>query len=71
MEFTVKNTKFSFVVVVDQRYLTGSVLEKPEIGELEVGNSAHADLASTVLFFIAIIVYLQLNKSNDTKLENN
>ena len=70
MEFTFKNTKFiGFVVVADQRYyLTGSVLEKPEIDELEVGNSAHA---SIVLVFIAIIVYLQLNKSNDTKLKNN
>ena len=70
MEFTVKNTKFiGFVVVVDQRYyLTGSVPERPEIGELEVGNSTHA---SIVLAFIAIIVYLQLNKSNDTKLKNN
>ena len=70
MEFAVKNTKFiGFVVVVDQcYYLTGSVLMRPEIDELEVGNSAHV---SIVLVFIAIIVYLQLNKSNDTKLKNN
>ena len=70
MEFAVKNTKFiAFVFVVDQRYyLTSSVLERPDIVELEVGNSTHA---SIVLVFIAIIVYLQLNKSNDTKLKNN
>ena len=48
MEFAVKNTKFIgfVVVVVDQRYyLTGSVPERPEIGELEVGNTAHAQQA--------------------------
>ena len=70
MEFAVNNTKFISLVVVINRfyYLTGSVLERPEIGELEVGNSAHT---SIVLVFIAIIVYLQLNKSNDTKFKNN